>query len=245
MLQDNKAVNVSRWFNYYSFDVMGALAFGKSFNMLSTGSNHWAIELLNKSQKYFGSVAHDPWVLILLRTVPGLSASYQKFVSFCEQQIDQRSEMELEKPDISSWILQAPSMSKSSATNRLWLTGDARLIIVAGSDTTAASLTYLFYHLAKEPKHADQLRKEILTAQGSSGDFSSSKLAELPHLNGAINETLRLHPPVLSGVQRTTPRDGVQIGDVRLPGQVNVVVPYFALHRCKLPFLAVASCGKH
>jgi hypothetical protein len=30
-------MNASRWFNYFSFDMMGDMAFGKSFDMLKTG----------------------------------------------------------------------------------------------------------------------------------------------------------------------------------------------------------------
>jgi len=33
--------NMTDWFNFYSFDVMGDLAFGKSFNMLKDGIKHY------------------------------------------------------------------------------------------------------------------------------------------------------------------------------------------------------------
>jgi len=32
-----ESLNASRWMNYYSFDMMGDMAFGKSFDMLKTG----------------------------------------------------------------------------------------------------------------------------------------------------------------------------------------------------------------
>jgi hypothetical protein len=32
-----ESMNASRWFNYFSFDMMGDMAFGKSFDMLKTG----------------------------------------------------------------------------------------------------------------------------------------------------------------------------------------------------------------
>lgn len=31
-----KAVNAARWFNFYSFDIMGDMAFGQSFDMMKT-----------------------------------------------------------------------------------------------------------------------------------------------------------------------------------------------------------------
>jgi hypothetical protein len=39
-------INVSRLCYQYSFDVMGRLSFGKSFNMLTEDKNHFAIDLL-------------------------------------------------------------------------------------------------------------------------------------------------------------------------------------------------------
>ena len=45
-LADTKVVNASEVFNQYSFDVMGDLAFGRSFGMLESGETHWAIQLL-------------------------------------------------------------------------------------------------------------------------------------------------------------------------------------------------------
>lgn len=43
-----QSINASKWFNLYSFDVMGELGFGKSFNMLESGETHWAIKLLGQ-----------------------------------------------------------------------------------------------------------------------------------------------------------------------------------------------------
>jgi hypothetical protein len=46
MLQDanvstiGKPMNVTKWFKFYSFDVMGDLAFGKSYKMLESGQKH-------------------------------------------------------------------------------------------------------------------------------------------------------------------------------------------------------------
>ena len=48
------AVNASEVFNWYSFDVMGDLAFGKDFGCLEGGETHWAIQLLNEGMKPAG-----------------------------------------------------------------------------------------------------------------------------------------------------------------------------------------------
>jgi len=34
---------MTTWFNLYSFDVMGRLAFGKEYHMIENGKRHWAL----------------------------------------------------------------------------------------------------------------------------------------------------------------------------------------------------------
>lgn len=44
-------VDVSKWFNFFGYDVMGNLAFGKDFGMLQSGKEHFAINLLNEGMQ--------------------------------------------------------------------------------------------------------------------------------------------------------------------------------------------------
>ncbi|TVY78438.1 Cytochrome P450 monooxygenase FCK2 [Lachnellula suecica] len=226
-----KPINASLWFNYYSFDVMGELAFGKSFDMLKTGERHYAIKLLQEGIRPGGMVSPMPWLMILLTKLPGLSAGYQKFVAFCEEQAMNRKKMDMKEKDIMSWLLDAEPMSTDAYQNHMWLVGDSRLVIVAGSDTTAAALTYLFYHVAENHSHVDKLRQEMASLKQKNGDFDAKELGNAKYLNGMINETLRLHPPLISGVSRQTPPEGIMIGNTRVPGDTIVSIPQFTIGR--------------
>jgi tryprostatin B 6-hydroxylase len=141
--------------------------------------------------------------------------------------------MEVKEKDIMSWLLEAEPMSTDPYQNHMWLVGDSRLIIVAGSDTTAATLTYLWYYLAHDPVHAEKLRKELAPLRQEDGSFDSKELGNAEYLNGMINETLRLHPPVPSGLSRQTPPEGLTIGNTRVPGDTVVSVPLFTVGRCE------------
>lgn len=50
------SVDVSKWFNLYSFDVMGDLAFGKGFGMLQSGEEHYAVKLLQAGMEAQGAM---------------------------------------------------------------------------------------------------------------------------------------------------------------------------------------------
>lgn len=56
-------------------------------------------------------------------------------------------------------------------------------------------------------------------------------LQSLPHLNGIINEALRIHPPVPSGGYRETPPEGLYIAGKFIPGNTTLVAPRYTIGR--------------
>lgn len=86
---DGQPINVTKWFNLYSFDFMGDLAFGKSFDMLETSEEHWAIKLLNAGLEPL-AFAFPVWFFRLLTAIPGLTRDWWRFIDFCAQRVEQR-----------------------------------------------------------------------------------------------------------------------------------------------------------
>ena len=236
-----KAIDVTLLFNLFTFDSMSLLAFGRDYGMLEQGKKHPALKLLGDGMQplaYFFST----WLFRIMATIPGASAGYQKFVQFCIDEVTWRVKNADEAEskggtDIMSWILRAYK-GIDKPYNDPMLQADARLIIVAGSDTTAATLTYLFYHLAKNPDQVEKLRAELRPL--TRGNWSNADIANAKHLNGCIWETLRLNPPVPSGVQRLTPKEGMQVGDKHIPGNAIFWMPQYVMGRGMS-----SSCSTH
>lgn len=222
-------VNVTTWFNLYSFDVMGRLAFGKDYGMVESGKRHWALDLLTEGME-ISAFKIPTWVFRILVSVPGLAAGYHKFLNFCATELKARVQNadKIDGNDITGWLLKAYAGEKHPENDPM-LQGDARLIIVAGSDTTSATLTYLFYHLALDPSQQKKLREELRPL--TKGEWTDKNIQHADHLNGAINESLRLHPPVPSGLYRQTPKEGTQVGDVFIPGGVAFFPPLYVMGR--------------
>lgn len=99
------------------------------------------------------------------------------------------------------------------------------------SDTTASTLTYIFYRLAEQVSHQDILRQELNPLREEDGSFLFKALQDADHLNGVINEALRLHPVVPSGLLRMTPPEGIMIGKTFIPGNTTVVAPSYTICR--------------
>ncbi|KAK7059973.1 cytochrome P450 [Favolaschia claudopus] len=111
-------------------------------------------------------------------------------------------------------------------------------ILVAGRDTTAATLTFAVYMLAEHPDMADRLRKEVLEVVGSARMPTYDDVRGMKFLRAFINETLRLYPPVPfdSRTSKTaTVWPALKPGDKPLYVTPNSRVRYcvFLMHRRK------------
>lgn len=99
------------------------------------------------------------------------------------------------------------------------------------SDTTAATLSSLFFLLATNKDECVKLQQELDTCFPGATELDQSKLSKMKFLQACINETLRLLPPVPSGLQRMTPPEGLMIGDKFIPGDTIVTIPSYAQYR--------------
>ncbi|KAK1689370.1 benzoate 4-monooxygenase cytochrome P450 [Colletotrichum godetiae] len=227
-----KPFNISDWFNFYSFDVMGDLAFGKSFGMLKEGIKHYFMTSLHQDMQAIGMFSHMLWLFPIFKNTPILNENNKRFWKFVTAQVDERIKNPPDRPDVFSWILEEyQSLKNPTWQDTLNLYGDAYLIIVAGSDTTAASLTCLFFELAQKPDVYQRVREEIDDYFAQNAEPEHSALSKLPYLQACIDETLRLHPPVPSGVQRMTPPEGIDIDGTFIPGDTIIQVPTHTMFR--------------
>jgi cytochrome P450 len=174
------------------------------------------------------------WFFRALVALPGLSHGYHKFIAFCTQSLDDRIKQQgkTENTDIISHLIDQYQQATNKSLALSYLQGDSRLIIVAGSDTTAATLVHLFRWLAKKPELQTRLREEL------QGKTEHQDLLNNDFLNGLINETLRMNPPVPSGVFRKTPPEGIDIGNTFVPGNTVIQIPHYSVGHGKHPPLS-------
>lgn len=69
-------------------------------------------------------------------------------------------------------------------------------VLLAGRDTTSATLSFALYELARHPEIVAKLRREILSTVGPDGEPTYRDLKDMSYLKAVINETLRLYPAV-------------------------------------------------
>lgn len=77
-------------------------------------------------------------------------------------------------------------------------------VLLAGRDTTASTLSFCFFKLARNPEVVAKLREEIRDRLGVGTDSQKptyNDLKTMKYLNAVINETMRLYPIVAFNVR--------------------------------------------
>ena len=62
--------NITKWFYFLAFDVMGDFAFAKSFDMLESKEWHYAVVLLRRALTLLGPFSSVPWLVQLAFNFP-------------------------------------------------------------------------------------------------------------------------------------------------------------------------------
>ncbi|KAH7036039.1 cytochrome P450 [Microdochium trichocladiopsis] len=229
-------LNVTDWAMYFSFDLIGQVGFSKDFGQLGKGEEHSAIRPIHAHIKLLGIFQTVPWMLYLLSSIPGAASAYSEIFGFCanEMRAKRKTVEKDEAPrDIASWLCKAfVEKDITAAPSAEALEDDSRILLLAGSDTTATVLSQSLYHLVKYPHEQRKLQALLDEAiPGGPDDWTFEKARSVAHLDHFISETMRLNPALMIAGPRETPAGGLQIDEVHIPGGVNVLVPSGQIHR--------------
>ncbi|KAL5049980.1 hypothetical protein BDW71DRAFT_194957 [Aspergillus fruticulosus] len=112
-------------------------------------------------------------------------------------------------------------------------------VLLAGRDTTAATLSWAFYELSHYPEAYSKLRAEILDKVGPTRAPTYDDLKNTPYLRHTINEVLRLYPAVPYNIRfaltdTTLPTGGGANGDLPITILKGDAVAYstYSMQRC-------------
>ncbi|KAL1558742.1 cytochrome P450 714C2-like protein [Salvia divinorum] len=141
--------------------------------------------------------------------------------------VKERDEAGFEK-DLLQMVLEGARQSDLSqdAVDR-FVVDNCKNIYLAGFETTAVSATWCLMLLASNPEWQDRIRREVVdVCKGKVPDYEAAKKMKL--LTMAINESLRLYPPV-SVVSREALKD-MKFGKINVPKGVNLWTLVTTLH---------------
>lgn len=122
--------------------------------------------------------------------------------------IRQRQQDDEQAGDLLDMLLMARDPESDQTFTMEQLIVEMSAIVFAGHETTAVTLTWLFWLLTQHQDVADKLYVEIDDVlEGRAPEVDD--LANLPYLNQVINETLRMYPAAMSTTREAIADDEV------------------------------------
>jgi cytochrome P450 len=235
-------IDFQHWLQCYAFDVIGEITFANRFGFLDMGEDKARVfKAIDTRGIYSTFVGVFPWIHQYLDPLPPKTGGHGYVFNYILKQIEDRQRSLKEPrnsgrdgpPDIMMKILMAHE-ADSDKVSRIDLITMCQSNIGAGSDTTAITLSGIFYNLMKHPPTWHRLQHEIDTAwkEGKISDPVTFKEAqELPYLQAVIKEALRIHSATGLPMQRIVPAEGTTIAGRFIPGGSTVGINAWVAHR--------------
>jgi cytochrome P450 len=130
--------------------------------------------------------------------------------------------------DLLTILMLARDAETGEAMSDAQLRDEVMTLMIAGHETTANALSWLWCLLDRHPDEQERLRAELLAATGGRAP-TVEDLPKLPRLKAVIQETLRLYPPVWMFDRRALGPDDLA-GTKVSKGDLVIFCPY-AIHR--------------
>lgn len=96
--QKQEDIVVTDWFYWFTFDVIGELAFSKSFDMLRDQQWHFTVKMLRRAMTLLGPFSPVPWLAqIAFHIFPWayLIRDWFNMIRWCRQRMDERVKVSL------------------------------------------------------------------------------------------------------------------------------------------------------
>ncbi|MBV8135208.1 MAG: cytochrome P450 [Deltaproteobacteria bacterium] len=108
------------------------------------------------------------------------------------------------------------------------LVNEIKTLIVAGHETTASTLNWVWYLLSRNPEAQDRLWEEV--DERTPGDATDlDRLDEYPFAREVIEETMRLFPPGWLVTRKALSDD--QLGEFFVPAGTEIYIPLYFIQR--------------
>ncbi|TDZ18282.1 Cytochrome P450 monooxygenase cypX [Colletotrichum orbiculare MAFF 240422] len=208
------SADILKWWTLMTTDVIAHLSFGESFEMLELGKKNSYVKAL-ESVFIMGTLRAEIPVLYHLAKL--LPFEPVKTIMNSQQIVDMyavKAAANLRRNGHSANLF-GNMLAECEAAEKSDLSADqiqaeAGNLIVAGSDTTSVTLTYLVWAVLRRPELRARLENELDEVDAS---FDDSTLEQLPLLNAVIEETLRLYGAAPGNLPRSVPPHGATLAD--------------------------------
>jgi len=239
-LRDNGIVDIQEWFRWTTNDITTDLLFGKPFGCLERLETHEHMKLLKysiESERLYYITAYFPWTKALLNLMidQKILEGRKAFYDWVGEQTEQRLSGETQRPDFMTYWLRN-SDTGGHVLSCEEIVANNGLIIVAGSDSTANTLTSATYLLLRNPSVMEKLADEIRQLWNSHDEITFNAVSKAPYLSAVVSETLRYVPPAAVGFERRVGEGGAAISGYAVPEGTAVSISAWPAYHAERNF---------
>ena len=240
--KNESKVNLSDWFKYLTFDIIGDLSFGESFDCLKNSDYHPYISCMMGALKFIAfqsATMRFPPIDVLLTSLTriyipeSIKKAKETLFGIARDKLDRRLAKETTRPDFLSYILK--HNDEKGMTDREILQ-NAVNFIGAGSETTANLVCAATYLLLTHPACLETIRSELQEAFRTKEDINTLDLAKLPYFQAVVDESLRIYPPALAGQARRMYPQGDTVSGYWVPGHTGIQLNVYAASHSTMNF---------
>lgn len=140
----------------------------------------------------------------------------------------ERRKTNIEKKDFLSMLISACDEETGEKMNDEQLRDEVMTMFLAGHETTAGTLTWVWYLLSKHPVVTRQVRLELEEVlEGRLATFED--LPKLKYTNKVLKEVLRIYPSVWTFLRSAIADD--EIGGYHIPAKSIMILSPYITHR--------------
>jgi cytochrome P450 len=215
--QSSKEFDLFYLFHASTLDVISELVFGETLNTT------WDEK---KGLRYIEKIDKSVYMLFLRMLMPLFKYIKLPMETFLTPIILENINKRRNSNEVHTDILQSMIDSKDPETGEcltdLEIVDECLILLFAGMDTTANSLTWILYEMIRNPSVYKLVADEIIEKFPNLNEPISLERAksELKYLSAAILEGFRMHPVASGVLPREVPEGGLTTNGYYLPAKV-------------------------
>lgn len=227
-------VNLVRWFDFTTFDLIGDLSFGESFGCLDVDAYHpWVETLLQVVVAVtFIHVAsfYSPLDKILMSMAPKKAMEIRdNHTAMSMEKVHRRLKLHTDRADFWKYILRHQDDAEKSMSLKE-MEVNASTLIIAGSETISTTCSGVIFFLSHQPLLMKELCDELRTTFKRDDEINMTTIGGLKVLHATLMEGMRLFPPAPAGAPRLSPPGGAYVAGSFVAGGVMVMLHLLQYH---------------